>query len=74
MIPANKANAFPESLQYLVRDRIVYLFPICIEGKGIGMIHLDRKASRPLLDKGLIKSVRLFRDFAVMAIRKIRKG
>ena len=37
------------------------------------MIYLDRKAARPQLDQGMIKSVRLFRDFAVMAIRKIRK-
>jgi HD-like signal output (HDOD) protein len=74
MIPANKADAFPDDLNYLVKDRTVYLFPICIDNKGIGMIYLDRKASRPLLDKTMIKNVRLFRDFAVMAIRKIRKG
>ena len=74
MIPANKANAFPNELQYLVKDRTVYLFPICIDTKGIGMIYLDRKAGRPLLDQGMVKSVRLFRDFAVMAIRKIRKS
>lgn len=73
MIPANKENAFPDDLQYLVKDRTVYLFPICIDAKGIGMIYLDRKAGRPLLDQGMVKSVRLFRDFAVMAIRKIRK-
>ncbi len=73
MIPANKPGAFPDDLQYLVKDRTVYLFPICIDTKGIGMIYLDRKAARPLLDQGMIKSVRLFRDFAVMAIRKIRK-
>ena len=74
MIPANKPSAFPDELQYLVKDRTVYLFPISIDNKGIGMIYLDRKASRPLLDKNMIKNVRLFRDFAVMAIRKIRKG
>ena len=74
MIPANKVNAFPSELQYLVKDRTVYLFPICIDTKGIGMIYLDRKAGRPLLDQGMVKSVRLFRDFAVMAIRKIRKS
>lgn len=73
MIPANKPGAFPDDLQYLVKDRTVYLFPICIDTKGIGMIYLDRKAARPQLDQGMIKSVRLFRDFAVMAIRKIRK-
>lgn len=73
MIPANKPGAFPDSLQWLVKDRTVYLFPLVIDKKGIGLIYLDRKAMRPSLDKEMIKSVRLFRDFAVMAIRKIRK-
>ena len=73
MIPANKENAFPDDLHYLVKDRTVYLFPICIDTKGIGMIYLDRKVGRPILDQAMVKSVRLFRDFAVMAIRKIRK-
>lgn len=74
MISANKPGAFPDDLQYLVKDRTVYLFPITIDGKGIGLIYLDRKAARPLLDREMVKSVRLFRDFAVMAIRKIRKS
>jgi len=73
MIPANKENAFPEDFQYLVKDRTVYLFPICIDTKGIGLIYLDRKVGRPILDQAMVKSVRLFRDFAIMAIRKIRK-
>jgi hypothetical protein len=73
MIPANKPGAFPEDLHYLVKDRNVYLFPICLDNKGIGLIYLDRKQGRPLLDKSRIKAVRLFRDFAVMAIRKVSK-
>ncbi len=73
MIPADKPNAFPEHLLYLVKERNVYLFPICIDSKGIGMLYMDRKKGRPLLDKSRIKAVRLFRDFAVMAIRKISK-
>ncbi len=73
MIPANKQGAFPDDLQYLVKDRNVYLFPICLDKKGIGLIYLDRKKGRPMLDKSRIKAVRLFRDFAVMAIRKISK-
>jgi HD-like signal output (HDOD) protein len=73
MIAANKEEAFPDDLQYLVKDRTVYLFPICIDTKGIGLIYLDRKLGRPILDQAMVKSVRLFRDFAVMAIRKIRK-
>ena len=72
MIPPDKENAFPDNLKYLVKNRVVYLFPICLDNKGIGLIYLDRKKGRPLLDKSRIKNVRLFRDFAVMAIRKIR--
>lgn len=68
MVPANKATVFPENIQSLVKDRIVYLFPICIDGKGIGMIYLDRKSDRPLLDQRMVKMVGLFRDFAVKAI------
>ncbi len=74
IIPANQPSAFPDSLHYLVKDRNVYLFPILIDTKAIGLIYLDRKAARPLLDQTMIKNVRLFRDFAVMAIRKIHKG
>ena len=40
---------------------------------NIGLIYLDRKKSRPKLDQSGIKTVRLFRDFAVMAIRKVAK-
>lgn len=72
-IPPNSAGAFPENLKYLVKDRTVYLFPICIDDKAIGLIYLDRKKGRPKLDTSRIKATRLFRDFAVMAIRKIRK-
>ena len=72
MIPPDKEGAFPDNLKFLVKNRTVYLFPICLDNKGIGLIYLDRKKGRPLLDKARIKNVRLFRDFAVMAIRKIR--
>ncbi len=71
-ISGDRKNAFPENLQYLVRGRNVYLFPICLEGKGIGLIYLDRMNARPMLDKENVKNVRLFRDFSVMAIKKIR--
>lgn len=72
-IPPNSPGAFPDSLKYLVKDRTVYLFPICLENKAIGLIYLDRKKGRPKLDSSRIKATRLFRDFAVMAIRKLRK-
>ena len=74
MIPPDKEGAFPDNLKFLVKNRTVYLFPICLDNKGIGLIYLDRKKGRPLLDKARIKNVRLFRDFAVMAIRKIRSS
>jgi len=71
-IPPNTPDAFPESLKFFVKDRTVYLFPICLDDKPIGMIYLDRKKGRPKLDSNRIKATRLFRDFAVMAIRKLR--
>lgn len=73
-IPPNTPGAFPSSIKYLVKDRTVYLFPICLDKNPIGMIYLDRKAGRPKLDPSRIKATRLFRDFAVMAIRKLRAG
>ncbi|MDH4322142.1 MAG: signal transduction protein, partial [Desulfobulbaceae bacterium] len=71
-IPANASGAFPDDLRYLVKGRTVYLFPICLDKKPIGLLYLDRKAGRPKLDESRIKATRLFRDFAVMALRKIR--
>lgn len=73
MIPANKANAFPAELHYLVSDRNVYLLPIAIAGVGIGLIYLDRKADKPLLDQGQMNDVGLFRDCAVKAVAKVIK-
>jgi len=73
-IPPNAPGAFPESMKYLVKDRTVYLFPISLDGKAIGLIYLDRKTGRPKLDASRVKATRLFRDFAVMAIRKLRGG
>lgn len=72
-LPPNKEGAFPDNLKYLVKDRTVYLFPIMVDKKPIGLIYLDRKKGRPKLDNSRIKAVRLFRDFAVMAIRKMSK-
>ncbi|MDH3359260.1 MAG: HDOD domain-containing protein [Desulfobulbaceae bacterium] len=71
-IPPNASGAFPENLRYLVKGRTVYLFPICLDKKPIGLLYLDRKAGRPKLDESRIKSTRLFRDFAVMALRKTK--
>jgi hypothetical protein len=71
-IPPNTPGAFPENLKYYVKDRTVYLFPISLDKKPIGLIYLDRKKGRPKLDSNRLKATRLFRDFAVMAIRKLR--
>jgi eukaryotic-like serine/threonine-protein kinase len=73
-IPPNAANAFPEELTGLTRDRMIYLFPVCLDQKPIGLLYLDRKAGRPRLEEEEIKTTRLFRDFAVMALRKISQN
>ena len=72
-IPPNSLGAFPEKFKYLVKNRMVYLFPICLDKKPIALLYLDRKIGRPKLDGEDVKSTRLLRDFAVMAIRKMRE-
>ncbi len=72
-IEPNAPNAFPESMQYLVKNRTVYLFPIIVNKKAIGMLYMDRKKGRPKLDKNRLRGLRLFRDFAGMAIKKSSK-
>lgn len=72
-ISPGSTGDFPENLQYLVKNRTVYLFPIIVSKKAIALLYMDRKAGRPKLDKNRIKAVRLFRDFAAMAINKSRK-
>lgn len=72
-VSGERLNAFPEDLHPMIADRSIYLFPIVVDKKPIGLIYLDRKKGRPALDQSRIKTVRLFRDFAVMAIRKITK-
>ncbi len=73
-IPAGRSGAFPEDFNYLVKDRTVYLFPVCVDKKPIALIYLDRKKGRPKLSEEEVKNTRLFRDFAVLAIQKIRAG
>lgn len=72
-IEANAPSAFPDNLQYLVKNRTTYLFPIKIQNRAIGLLYMDRKKGRPKLDRNQIKAVRLFRDFAGMAIKKSSK-
>ncbi|MFZ5759555.1 MAG: HDOD domain-containing protein [Thermodesulfobacteriota bacterium] len=74
-IEPDTVGAFPEKLQYLVKGRTIYLLPIVVNNKAIALLYMDRKAGRPKLGKNRIKALRLFRDFATMAIKKSsRKG
>lgn len=72
-IEPNAPGAFPDSLQYLVKNRTVYLFPITVNNKAIGLLYMDRKKGRSKLNKNRIRAARLFRDFAGMAIKKSSK-
>lgn len=67
------AGAFPEKLHYLVKGRTVYLFPIVVNNKAIALLYMDRKSGRSRLSKNRVKALRLFRDFAAMAIKKSSK-
>lgn len=71
-IPAGTKGAFPKDFNYLVKNRTVYLFPVCIDKKPIALIYLDRRKGRLKLSEEEVKNTRLFRDFAVLAIQKIR--
>ncbi|MFZ5764957.1 MAG: HDOD domain-containing protein [Thermodesulfobacteriota bacterium] len=74
-IEPDTIGAFPEKLHYLVKGRTVYLLPIVVNNKAIALLYMDRKSGRPKLGKNRIKALRLFRDFAAMAIKKSsRKG
>lgn len=73
-VPPNTPGAFPPQLSSFVKDRTIYLFPVCLDGKPIGLIYLDRTMNRSRLDAARVKTTRLFRDFAVMAIRKLQGG
>ncbi|MDF1614407.1 HDOD domain-containing protein [Desulfurivibrio dismutans] len=73
-VPPGVPGAFPEPLQPLVKGRTIYLFPVCLDKKPIGLIYLDRKQDQPRLDAATLQTTRMFRDFAVMAIRKLQKA
>lgn len=72
-VEVDTLDAFPENMHYLVKGRTVYLFPIVVNNKAIALLYMDRKAGRPKLNKDRIKALRLFRDFAAMAIKKSSK-
>ena len=66
-----KAAGLPARFSGLVRDRMACFLPVCLAGKAIALIYLDRQESRPALTAAEMKSVRLFRDLAVMALQKM---
>jgi len=69
----DKVASLPEELHFLVQDRTVYLFPVCLQGKGIALLYLDRSKEKPILDNDQVKWVKKFRDFAQMTIEMKRK-
>ncbi len=68
-----RKDAFPEHLQYLLKNRVVYLFPICLGKRGVALLYLDRKNIKPKLDKAQVQYVRKFRDIAEKVIKMKRK-
>jgi hypothetical protein len=64
----DKVDALPDELQFLVQNRTVYLFPVCLKGKGIALLYLDRSKDKPILDNQQVKYVRKLRDFAKKTI------
>ncbi|OGR08058.1 MAG: hypothetical protein A2511_17620 [Deltaproteobacteria bacterium RIFOXYD12_FULL_50_9] len=69
-IPANTQNVFPADLDAFVKNRHVYLLPICINMKPVGLFFLTRRMELPRLNNQQLKAARHFRDLAVTAIRK----
>lgn len=64
----DKVDALPDELQFLVQNRTVYLFPVCLKEKGIALLYLDRSKDKPILDNQQVKYVRKLRDFAEKTI------
>ncbi|RJX36160.1 MAG: HDOD domain-containing protein [Desulfurivibrio sp.] len=67
-LAADKVEALPDELQFLVAYRTVYLFPVCLKEKGIALLYLDRSQEKPRLASDQVQQVRRFRDFAQQAI------
>lgn len=69
----DKVDTLPDALQFLVQNRTVYLFPVCLQEKGIALLYLDRSKEKPILDNDQVKYVRKLRDFAQQTIEMKRK-
>ncbi|MBU0675355.1 MAG: HDOD domain-containing protein [Proteobacteria bacterium] len=63
--------SLPEPLRSLVVNRRIHLLPITLRKSPIGLIYLDRLSLRADLEQEQLRSARLLRDMAVMALRKI---
>ncbi len=74
VFPAAEKKGLPGVFRALTRGRTAYLLPVCLFGKAIALIYMDRLGKRPLLTPGEMKSARLFRDLAVMALQKMAVG
>ena len=64
---------FPDNLHYLVAGRRVYLFPVCLNKKGVGLFYMDMFKEKPKLDKKQIEYIRKFRNFSEKVIQRKRK-
>ena len=69
-VSGNKPGAFPGALGRLVRDRIVYLFPVAMQKTAIAVIYMDRRLDEEKLNKSQVKSIKLLCSFMVEAIKK----
>ncbi|MBU0485872.1 MAG: HDOD domain-containing protein [Proteobacteria bacterium] len=71
-VPPDTSGTFNGEFEKRVKGRTVYLLPITLHEKSMGLIYLDRKKGRLKLNAEEIKKTRLFRDIAEMALKKIR--
>lgn len=69
-IPANTPNVFPPELDTYVKDRNVYLLPVCLKAKPLGLFYLDRRMELSRPDSSQLNATRQIRDLAVAAIRR----
>lgn len=72
-LAGNTPNVFPGSVQKIVKDRMVYLFPVCLKKRGIALLYLDQRLEQPKFEMEQIKYVRMFRELAEKAIEMKRR-
>ncbi len=72
-VSGNEANAFPGNLRSLVGDRMIYLFPVCLRGKTIAIIYMDRSLEEEKLIKKQVNSIKLLCNLVIEAVKKSQK-